>query len=110
MVQKQIKDRLKNNEVFTYADAIQMHKDFLSNKNSEKKAGKAAKVAHDSCQYNQFSIDYRHDQSPKLHTMTDAWMLVRNSGGAKTYKRYKDQIKEIKDKLCDGKKERPANF
>ena len=32
LVQKQIKERLKNNEVFTYADAIQMHKDFLSNK------------------------------------------------------------------------------
>ena len=110
LVQKQIKERLKNNEVFTYADAIQMHKDFLSNKNSEKKAGKAAKVAHNSCQYNQFSIDYRHDQSPKLHSMTDAWMLVRNSGGAKTYERYKDQIQEIKDKLCGEKKERPANF
>lgn len=105
LVQKQIKERLKNSEVFTYADAIQMHKDFLSNKNAEKKAGKAVKVAHESCQYNQFSIDYKHDQSPKLHTMTEAWMLVRNSGGAKTYERYKDQIQVIKNILNGEKKD-----
>ncbi len=95
-VQKQIKQRLADSETFTYGDVIEMHKEFLRNKINAKANGQATKVAHESCQYNQFSIDFRHDPSPKLHTLTDAWMLVRNSAGDKTYQRYKDRIENAR--------------
>jgi hypothetical protein len=99
LVQKQIKQRLADGETFTYSDAIEMHKAFLQNRVHARVTGQATTVAHDSCQYNQFSIDYNHDQSRKLHAMIDAWMLVRNSAGAKTYQRYKDKIEEIRGLL-----------
>lgn len=90
LVQKNIKEKLLNNEVFTYSDIIQMHKDFLKTKNQKK-----SKVAHDSCQFNQFYIDYNNDPSEKIHSAKDAWFLVRNSVGDKTFKRYKEKIEEI---------------
>lgn len=96
LVQKQIRQLLADGESFTYGDAIKMHKTFLRNKANARQLGQVTTVAHDSCQYNQFSIDYKHDSSPKLHNLTDAWDLVRNSAGAKTYKRYKDRIEEIR--------------
>ena len=96
LVQKQIKQRLGDGEIFTYGDAIEMHKIFLKNKANDKASGQPIKVAHNSCQYNQFSIDYKGDPNPKLHTLADAWMLVRNSAGDKTYQRYSDRIEEIR--------------
>jgi hypothetical protein len=99
LVQKQIKQRLTEGEKFTYNDVINMHKQFLQNNMKAKANGRAAKVAHKSCEYNQFSIDFKNDPSPKLHTLSAAWMLVRNSAGDKTYQRYKDRIKEIQDHL-----------
>lgn len=95
LVQKQIKQRLADGEVFTYADAIEMHKQFMRDKQS----GRITTVAHDSCQYNQFFIDYKADERPKLHSNTDAWMLVRNSAGPKTYQRYLERIAEIRQIL-----------
>jgi len=95
-VQKQIKQRIEDGETFSYDDAIEMHKEFLKNKSSAKVTGQATKVAHDSCQYNQFSIDYKYDPDPKKHNLSDAWMLVRNSAGDKTYQRYKYRIEEIR--------------
>tara|TARA_Y100000588_G_C14268646_1_gene931201 strand:- start:1340 stop:2044 length:705 start_codon:yes stop_codon:yes gene_type:complete len=99
LVQKKIKQRLACAEKFTYRDAINMHKAFLRDKKEAKTSGIATKVAHDSCQYNQFLIDYRHDETVKIHSAKDAWQLVRDSEGDKTYKRYKDRISEIKAKL-----------
>lgn len=96
LVQKQIKQRLANHETFTYGDVVEMQKAFMRDKANARATGQATKVAHDSCQLNQFSIDYSHDPAPKLHTMNEAWMLVRNSAGAKTYQRYKDRIEEIR--------------
>lgn len=97
MVQKEIKQRIHNNEIFYYQDIIDMHKTYLKEKSIRKNTNQAPQVAHDSCQFNQFAIDYKHDPSSKIHTMRDAWMLVRNSAGAKTYQRYKLQINKIKD-------------
>jgi hypothetical protein len=96
LVQKQIRERLANGETFTYADVIQMHEHFLANKNSAKASGQATTVAHDSCQFNQFYIDYSHDAEPKAHTANAAWMLVRETAGDKTYQRYKARITEIR--------------
>lgn len=95
LVQKQIKQRLADGDTFTYSDAIEMHKTFLSNK----KISKTTSVAHDSCQFNQFYIDYNRDESAKVHTAKEAWMLVRNSAGEKTYQRYKVKIEEIRSIL-----------
>ena len=95
LVQKQIKQRLSKDESFTYADALDMHKTFLKDKAAFKSQGQKAAVAHDSCQYNQFLIDYSNARAPKIHAATAAWMLVRNSAGAKTYQRYQERIYEI---------------
>ncbi len=96
LVQKQIKERLAAGEVFTYKDVIDMHKEFLRNKKAEKDSGQAAVVAHNSCQFNQFYIDYSHDKDRKVHSAKEAWELVRDSAGEKTYQRYKDKIEEIR--------------
>jgi hypothetical protein len=103
LVQKQIRQRLAEGKEFTYGDVIEMHKTFLREKNTAKKLGQVTKVAHDSCQYNQFFIDYSHDLNSKVHSAKDAWMLVRNSAGEKTYKHYKDHIEEISEILKDAK-------
>ena len=95
LVQKQIKQRLSDGESFTYADALDMHQAFLKDKAAFKANGQATVVAHDSCQYNQFFIDYSHDDAPKIHSLKEAWMLVRKSAGAKTYQRYQERISEI---------------
>jgi len=99
LVQKQIKQRLADGESFTYGDVIAMHRAFLKNKQQARDTGQATTVAHDSCQFNQFYIDYSHDNSSKVHTAKEAWMLVRNTAGAKTYQRYKDRIEEIRGEL-----------
>lgn len=96
LVQKQLKMRLEDGEKLTYKDVIDMHKQFLKDKERAKKSGKPSKVAHDTCQYNQFLIDYSHDTSAKVHDSIEAWNLVRNSAGDKTYQRYKDRINEIR--------------
>ncbi|MCC5791935.1 MAG: hypothetical protein JJT82_04895 [Legionellaceae bacterium] len=95
LVQKQIKLRLAEGDEFTYGDAIEMHKQFMRDKQS----GRLTTVAHDSCQYNQFFMDYKADVDPKLHSNKEAWMLVRQSAGPKTYQRYKDRIEEIRNIL-----------
>mgnify|MGYP005857026007 CR=1 FL=1 len=99
LVQKQIKERLAQGEVFAYQDVIELHKDFLRNKNAAKAEGLATKVAHDSCQYNQFFIDYSHDQDPKVHSAKDAWVLARDSAGDKSYQGYKEKIERIRNVL-----------
>ena len=95
LVQKQTKQRLADGEEFTYGDIIEMHKNFLKNK----AAGKVTTVAHDSCQFNQFYIDYSHDLSHKVHAAKEAWILIRESPGEKTYQRYKRKIEAIRDIL-----------
>lgn len=99
LVQKQIKERLAAGEVFTYGDVIEMHQSFLRNKESAKANGTATKVAHESCQFNQFFIDYKHDPDVKVHSNMEAWILVRDSAGEKTYQRYKNRIGEIRAML-----------
>lgn len=99
LVQKQIRERLAEGDTFTYGDAIEMHKNYLQNKFAAREAGQASRVVHDSCQYNQFTIDYNHDDQPKLHTAMEAWMLVRNTAGEKTYERYKSKIESIRVNL-----------
>ena len=98
LVQKQIKQRLADGEVFTYGEAIEMHNQFMRDKQS----GRLTTVAHDSCQYNQFFMDYKADEGQKLHSNKDAWMLVRNSAGPKTYRRYQGRIAEIRQILSVG--------
>ena len=94
-VQNKIRERLANGEVFTYADVIQMHLTFLLQKDRAKATGEKMKVAHDSCQYNQFAIDYKNDPNIKPHTLMDAWKLVRDTEGDQTYQRYKNRVNEI---------------
>lgn len=98
-VQKQIRTRLAESDTFTYGDVIEMHKIFLQNKQAAKNQGQATKVAHDSCQFNQFNIDYSFDPDPRVHSVQDAWMLVRNTAGEKTYQRYKNEIEKIRSIL-----------
>lgn len=99
LVQKQIRQRLAQGDTFTYGDVIEMHKEFLQNKKEMKNSNEEHKVAHDSCQYNQFFIDFSRDSGHKLHSAIEAWMLVRNSAGAKTYQSYKDKIEKIRSIL-----------
>ncbi|MDN5897932.1 MAG: SAP domain-containing protein, partial [Psychrobacter sp.] len=96
LVQKQIKQRLAEGEVFTYGDVLNMHRDFLTKKALTKAEGKPTKVAHNACQFNQFSIDYSYDPSPKVHRINDAWRLVRDYAGDKTYQAYRDRIEKIR--------------
>lgn len=82
-VQKDLKRRLSDGEKLTYNDLIGMQKEFYSLKrnggNNDHKV-----VAHDSCQLNQFQIDYKRDLNNfKFHSLMDAWKLVRNSPGIK---------------------------
>ena len=95
LVQKQIKQRLSNNENLTYQDLIIMHKAHLESKKLSALSGAAKKVAHYSCQYNQFAIDYGNDPIDKVHDLKEAWLLVRNSAGEKTYQRYTNCLKRI---------------
>ena len=94
-VQKWLKARLANGEIFTYGDIVAEHKRFLQGKQSERVSGKRPVVAHDSCQFNQFYIDYSHDTEEMPHTAKEAWFLVRDTAGAKTYERYKEKIQQI---------------
>lgn len=96
LVQKQIKERLSKGEDFTYGDAIEMHKQYLIDKRKAKAQGGRRKVAHDSCQLNQFSIDYSSAPGAKAHSSKEAWYLVRDTAGKKTFMRYKERIDEIK--------------
>ncbi len=89
-VQKWLKQRLANGEFFTYKDVIEEHKRFLEEKTKDKSSGTLRQVAHDSCQYNQFFMDYAHDVAEKPHSAKEAWKLVRDSAGDKTYARYKN--------------------
>ncbi len=90
-----LKEKLANNENFTYAEVIEEHKQYLKDKTRAQVRGEATKVAHDSCQFNQFYIDYSHDPAKKPHTAKEAWGLVRDSEGEKTYERYQEKITEI---------------
>ncbi len=99
-VQKWLKERLAQGDRFTYSDVIEKHIDFLHNKHQAKANGEATVVAHDSCQFNQFYIDYSHDPEAKIHTAKEAWDLVRNSAGEKTYERYQERILEIKSLIA----------
>jgi hypothetical protein len=101
LVQKWIKEQLAEGESITYGDVVTKHKLFLSEKNSAKASGLATTVAHDSCQFNQFYIDYSHDSEPKVHTAKEAWELVRDTAGAKTYARYQQRIAEITSALSE---------
>ena len=94
-VQNKIRERLANGDVFTYADVIQMHLEFLSQKDRAKATGEKMKVANDACQYNQFAIDYKYDPDDKPHTLMEAWKLVRDTEGDQTYRRYKNRVNEI---------------
>lgn len=95
-VQKWVKERLGKNDTLTYGEIIEEHKAYLQRKKHAATQGKAANVAHDSCQYNQFQIDYAHDSETKIHTFREAWKLVRDSAGEKTYARYKQQIDDVR--------------
>ncbi|MDF1683127.1 MAG: SAP domain-containing protein [Legionellaceae bacterium] len=99
-VQKWLKAKLADGERLTYADVIEKHKAYLLEKKQHKSRGEATTVAHESCQYNQFNIDYAHDGEPKIHSAQEAWLLVRNSAGEKTYQRYKHKINEIRTLLA----------
>ena len=98
-VQKDLKERLKKGEQLDYGDLIELHKEFLRMK-CQKHPKVTSLVAHDSCQFNQFQIDYKNDkQDAKVHSLKEAWFLVRNSSGDKTYKRYRERIAEIRNIL-----------
>ena len=81
--------------MFTYAEALSMHVKMLRQKKDAKRSGKVIPVAHDSCQYNQFAIDYKKDLNSKPHNLMDAWYLIRSTLGEHTYDRYKSRIREI---------------
>lgn len=98
--QKWLKAKLADGERLTYANVIEKHQAYLLEKKQLKSKGKATTVAHESCQYNQFSIDYAHDGEPKIHSAQEAWLLVRNAAGDKTYQRYKNRIIEIRALLA----------
>lgn len=74
-VQKWVTERLAQNDKFTYGEIIEEHRAYLSNKKQATIQGKAVKVAHDSCQYNQFQIDYACDTDFKVHSAREAWKL-----------------------------------
>jgi hypothetical protein len=94
-VQKWLKERLAKGDVLTYAEVIAEHKRFLQEKSAAKSTGMPGQVTHDSCQFNQFLIDYSHDHGPKAHSSKEAWRLVRDFAGDKTYARYKEEIRKI---------------
>ncbi|MDF1678042.1 MAG: SAP domain-containing protein [Legionellaceae bacterium] len=98
-VQKWVKSRLAQSDVFTYGEIVEEHKAYLKNKRHAATQGKAIKVAHDSCQFNQFQIDYAYDDDFKIHSIREAWKLVRNSAGEKKYARYKARINQIREEL-----------
>lgn len=98
-IQKWLKERLKNGETFTYGDVIEEQKRFQKEKSAAKSAGKPLKVAHDSCQMNQFYSDYSQEPAAQPHTRQEAWELVRDTAGDKTFARYKLQIQEIIQKI-----------
>lgn len=91
-VQKDLKRRLEAGEHLTYRDLLDLHSEFLQK-------GSSRVVAHDSCQFNQFTMDYKNDPTAKIHTATEAWRLVRNSPGEKTYNRYRETIDRIQKDL-----------
>ena len=94
-VQNKIRERLVNGDIFTYADVIEMHRAFLRQKDQAKAMGKPIKVANDSCQFNQFAIDYKNDIHAKPHSLRAAWLLVRDTVGEQTYQRYQNRVIEI---------------
>ncbi len=89
LLQKKIRLCLDNNEQLTYLDVIEMYKNLIQSKS------KTSRVAHDSCQYNQFCIDYSQDSSAKIHAIQNAWLFIRDTAGDKTYLRYKCRMEEI---------------
>ena len=97
-VQKDLKRRLSEGEKLQYRDLIVMHKQFLNSKHNQ---SSPIRVAQDSCQLNQFQIDYKneHDNTIKVHSLKDAWRLIRNSPGEKTFKRYKETIQAIREDI-----------
>lgn len=95
-VQKWVKERLAHGECLTYGEVIEKHKTYLLEKSQAKSRGAATVVAHNSCQYNQFYIDYAHDPAPKIHSAAEAWQLVRDIAGDKTYEGYKKRVDEIR--------------
>lgn len=97
-VQKWTKEKLANGEVFTYRDVIQEHKRYME-KRRQRDADEAVTVAHDSCEMNQFYIDFSRDLAPKSHQVSEAWALVRDTAGPKTYQHYKEKINEIIKKI-----------
>ena len=100
LVQKDLKRRLAEGETLIYRDLINLHKEFLQSKH-RKDPEIVARVAHESCQFNQFQIDYKNDDSVgiKVHSVKEAWYLVRDSPGEKTFKRYRESIQEIRDNI-----------
>jgi hypothetical protein len=97
LVQKDLKRKLADGEKLTYRDLIQMHNEFLR----FKQLNGVDRVAHDSCQFNQFQIDYKNDHNDdvKIHSVKEAWLLVRNTPGEKTFKRYKETIQSMRDNI-----------
>ena len=95
LVQKQIKQRVQNGDVFTYAEALSMHVNMLKQEEDAQRSSKVIPIAHDSCQYNQFAIDYKKDLNLKPHNLMDAWYLILSTLGEHTYDRYKSRIREI---------------
>ncbi len=94
-VQKWIKSRLANGDVFTYGDAIDEHIRYMSLKSK----GRVLSVTHDSCQYNPFFMDASRAKIKTPHTTKQAWFLVRNSAGPKTFERYLQTINHIADEI-----------
>lgn len=88
---KWIKEQQSANKVFTYGDIIQEYKDLASGKKNDGNH----KVAYESCEMNQFYSDYSADNAKKPHKVADAWVLVRDAAGPKTYTQYKNKIAEI---------------
>jgi len=94
-VQKDIKEALAHETLITYGDVVKMYHEHLADQAHAKKHHLATRVTHGACQYNQFAIDYAHDDEPKVHTLKEAWSLVRYAAGENTYKRYKAGIQTI---------------
>jgi hypothetical protein len=96
-VQRWLKKRLLNDEILTYADVIEEHKKFLEEKKRKKISGERKIVIHESCQFNQFYIDYNYCLQKKNHSAKESWYLVRNTSGEKTYERYMREFNILKE-------------
>ena len=99
-IQKWVRCRLANGDFFTYQDIIDQHMRRTNELKAAAKQGRIMPVTHSSCQMNAFYKDYANDKGRlKPHSHREAWILVRDSAGEKTYARYQDEITKIVKQL-----------